>query len=434
MQASTMQDYLAKALMVTSRAVASRATLPALTHVLLQATAPSDGEGRLKLVATNLDLLITCSIAAQVEQPGAVAVPAHLFTDFVNALPTERVEMHLNPEKQTLHLKCGPQTAKVKGIPADEFPVMPIIQDGVKVSLQAKGLRALLDRVAFAAATEDSRPILTGVLARFENQRVTFAAGDGFRLSVQYAGLGEPFNSPNGGEPFKVVIPVRALQEVMRLMGDQVEPVEIAVNANRTQVRIKLTQAEVGAQLIDGAFPDFTRIIPQTHTSRAVVTSAELLVAVKMLSAIVERYGKYNGVRLEADPRQARLIVIGVHPEQGDGVGEVDAAIEGDAFHVSLQAPYFLNILERLKASPQLAIEFLQRDGHPAPVVVRAVGDDDFLYLMMPLDDTPSGASKATSQKSVATSQKSVATSQKSVATPQKTVASPQKAPAKAAT
>ncbi|MBI4789307.1 MAG: DNA polymerase III subunit beta [Chloroflexi bacterium] len=269
--------------------------------------------------------------------------------------------------------------------------------------MQAKGLRQLLDRVAFAAATEDSRPILTGVLARFENQRVTFAAGDGFRLSVQHAVLGETFTSANGNEPVKVVIPVRALQEVMRLMGDQAEPVEIAINANRTQVRIKLTSAEVGAQLIEGAFPDFTRIIPQTHTSRAVVTSAELFTAAKMVSAIVEKHGKHNGVRLEADPRQARLIVIGVHPEQGDGVGEVDAAIEGDAFRVSLQAPYFLNILERLTASPQVAIEFLQKEGQPAPVVIRAVGDDDFLHLMMPLDDTPRATAKAASPSQKAT-------------------------------
>ena len=410
MQASTTQEYLSKALMITSRAVASRTSLPALTHVLLQAVVPTEGVPRLKLAATNLDLMITCSIAAQVQQPGAIAVPARLFTDFVNALPTERIEMLLDQEKQTLHLRCGPQTAKVKGIPADEFPVMPIIQDGVRVTLQAKGLRELLDRVAFAAATENSRPILTGVLARFENQRVTFAAGDGFRLSVQHAGLGEPFNSPNVGEPFKVVIPVRALQEVMRLMGGQAEPVEIAVNANRTQVRIKLTQAEVGAQLIDGAFPDFTRIIPQTHTSRVVVTSAELLTAAKMVSAILERTGKHNGVRLEADPIQARLIVIGVHPEQGDGVGEVDAAIEGDAFHVSLQAPYFLNVLERLAGSPQLAIEFLQRDGHPAPVVVRTVGDDDFLHLMMPLDDSPRASPTPTLQKVTATPPKASAT------------------------
>ncbi|MBI4789308.1 MAG: hypothetical protein HY782_19935 [Chloroflexi bacterium] len=138
MHASTTQEYLARALMITSRAVASRTSLPALTHVLLQAVVPTEGEPRLKLMATNLDLMMTCSIAAQVEQPGAIAVPARLFTDFVNALPSERIEMQLNEEKQTLHLKCGPQTAKVKGIPAQEFPVMPVIQDGVKAPCKRK--------------------------------------------------------------------------------------------------------------------------------------------------------------------------------------------------------------------------------------------------------------------------------------------------------
>lgn len=381
MQISCLQEHLAKGLAVTSRAVSSKSPLPILTHVLLDARNSNGGESKVRLAATNLEVGISCWVAAQIEAPGAIAVPARLMADFVNALPTERVGLALNAKTQTLGLKCGYQNANVKGIDAQEFPAMNAAwQPAFKAALQAKGLRELFDRVAFAAATEDSRPILTGVFAQFKDKRLTLAGADGFRLSVQHAALVDSV------EPFQFVIPARALQEVMRVCSEQSEPVGITVNENRTQVRITLTGIEVTAQLIDGAFPGFNRIVPNEHTSRAVVTTSELTSAIRMACVFVEKNGNHNGIRLEADAVHGRVIVLGVNAERGDAVGEVDAAIEGEAFHVSLQAPYLLQLLERITA-PQLAIEFLKSEPHPAPVVVKAVGDDDFLHVMMPLEE-----------------------------------------------
>lgn len=388
MQISCLQEHLAKGLAITSHAVANKSPLPVLTHVLLDAREQNAMEGRLRIAATNLDVGISCWIAAEVNVPGAIAVPARLTTDFVNTLPTERIGMLLNDKTQTLGLRCGFHNANVKGIDAQEFPAMGrSLQPGFKASLPAKGLRELLDRVTFAAATEDSRPILTGVLAQFNEKRVTLAAADGFRLSVQQAGIIEPV------PPFQMVMPAHALQEVMRICGEQAEPVEISVNENKTQVRIGLTNIEVTAQLLDGMFPEFNRIIPETHTSRALVTTRELATAAKMVCAFVERTGRHNGVRLEADTLHGQVIVLGANAERGDGVGEVDAAIEGEGFHVSLQAPFLLQLLERI-TSPQLAIEFAKREGQPAPVVLRAVGDDDYLHVMMPLIETQAAPKK----------------------------------------
>ncbi len=386
MQISCLQEQLAKRLAVTSRAVSSKSPLPILTHVLVDARDTGVGDGRIRLAATNLEVGISYWIAAQIEAPGAIAVPARLMTDFVNTLPTERVGLLSNDRTQTLGLKCGFQNANVKGIDAQEFPGMGASwQPAFRATLQAKGLRELLDRASFAAATEDSRPILTGVLAQFNEKRLTLASADGFRLSVQHASLVDAVES------FQVVIQARALQEVMRACGEQAEPVEICINANKTQVKITLTNIEVTAQLIDGVFPDVHRIIPQEHTSRAVVTTSELKTAAKMVCAFVEKSGNHNGIRLDADSAHGRLIVLGAHAERGDGVGEVDAAIEGEAFHVSLQAPYVLQMLERI-TSPQLAIHFLKSEPNPAPVVLRAVGDDDFFHVMMPLVETRAAA------------------------------------------
>jgi DNA polymerase-3 subunit beta len=278
--------------------------------------------------------------------------------------------------------------ANIKGIDAKEFPELSSsAEPKAQVSLEAKALGEMLDRVVFAAATDESRPVLAGVLAKFDADRLTLAGADGFRLSVQHKGVGDAARV----EPFSLIIPVKALQEVSRLCAGQVEPVKVIVASDKNQVRFVLSMSEVISQLIDGAYPDVSRIIPQTHTSRAVVNVSELWSATKMVSAFVDRNGKANGIRLEADAANSRVVVMGAHAERGDGVSDVDAAIEGDAFKVSLQAPYLLSLLERVTA-PQLAIEYLGNGGQPMPVVIRPVGDTDFVHVMMPLVETGTAA------------------------------------------
>ena len=379
------QENLSRGLAVVKTAVANRATLPILTHILMDARTT---EGRVRFAATNLDIGINCWIPAQVIEPGAITVPARLIVDFVGTLGEGQVEMTLHDQTQTLRLICGRTIANIKGIDAKEFPELGATgTPKVTLALDAKPLGEMLDRVAFAAATDESRPVLAGVLAKFDVQHLTLAAADGFRLSVQHTKIGE--TTPL--EPFSLVIPVKALQEVSRLCNGQLEPVKLIVASERNQVRFVLSTTEVVSQLIEGAYPDVTRIIPQTHTSRAVVNASELLTATKMVSAFVDKNGKANGIRLEADTANHRVIVMGAHAERGDGVGDIDAAIEGDAFKVALQAPYLLSMLERVTA-PQVAIEYLQQGGQPMPVVMRPVGDEGFIHVMMPLVDVPTAA------------------------------------------
>ena len=381
------QENLARGLSAVKPAVSGKSLLPILIHILIDARM---ADGRVRFAATNLDMGINGWIPAQVEEPGAIAVPARLICDFVNTLPQGQVEMTLNVQTQTLRVISGRMAANIKGIDAKEFPELSSSAESkAQVSLEAKALGEMLDRVVFAAATDESRPVLAGVLAKFDADRLTLAGADGFRLSVQHKGVGDTARV----EPFSLIIPVKALQEVSRLCAGQVEPVKVIVASDKNQVRFVLSTTKVTSvsgvisQLIDGAYADVLRIIPQTHTSRAVVNANELLSATKMVSAFVDKNGKANGIRLEADTANSRVIVMGAHAERGDGVSDVDAAIEGDAFQVSLQAPYLLSVLKRITA-PQLAIEFLQNGGQQMPVVVRPVGNTDFVHVMMPLVET----------------------------------------------
>jgi DNA polymerase-3 subunit beta len=335
-------------------------------------------QGRLKIAATNLELAVTCWIGAKVDEEGSTTVPARILGDFVNSLTGERVDMDLNTRTQSLHLKCARYDANVKGIDAQEFPIIPTIGDGKRISLEPDTLREMIEQVTFAAATDESRPVLTGVMAKFEKDKVTFAAADGFRLSVRHATLTSPVD-----QPLNVIIPAKALQEVARVSGDQEDPIEIAVTENRSQVLFKLTNIEIVSQLIDGAFPDFTRIIPESHTTRTVVQTAELQSAVKASSVFARE--SMNTIRLQVAPANemggGKVTITANSAESGDNVGDVDATIDGAPVEIAFNARYLAEVLNALRV-PKIMLETA---GATSPGVFKAVGRDDFTHVIMPM-------------------------------------------------
>ncbi len=373
MKISCLQENLAKGLSVVSRAVAARSTLPVLGNVLL-----ATDQGRLKIAATNLELAVTCWIGAKVDEDGATTIPARTLIDFVNSMPPERIDMTLNVKTQTLHLKCARYDANIKGIDASEFPIIPTIGDGKKISLEPDILREMIEQVTFSAATDESRPVLTGVVAKFDKDQVTFAAADGFRLSVRHATLSKPVE-----QPLSVIIPAKALQEVGRVSGDQEEPIEIAITENKSQALFKLTNIEIVSQLVDGVFPDFTRIIPESRTTRTTVSAAELQSAVKASSVFARE--AMNTVRIQIAPSGemggGKMTITATSAESGDNLGEIDATVDGDAVEIAFNARYLADVLGVLHAA-QVAIE---TSGSSSPGVVKAVGRDDFTHVIMPM-------------------------------------------------
>lgn len=373
MKVSCLQENLSKGLSIVSRAVAARSTLPVLGNILL-----ATDQGRLKLAATNLELAVTNWIGAKVEEDGAITVPARVLIDFVNSLPPERIDMELNVRTQTLHVKCARYDANVKGIDATEFPIIPTISENRKLSLEPDTLREMIEQVTISAATDESRPVLTGVIAKFDKDRVTFAAADGFRLSVRHATLPAPVE-----QAFNVIIPAKALQEVGRVSADQEDAIEMAVTENRTQVLFRLTNIEIVSQLIDGAFPDFTRIIPDSRNTRTVVNTAELQSAVRASEVFARE--AMNTVRIQIAPAgetgAGKMTLTANSAESGDNVGEIDATVDGQAVEIAFNARYLKDVLNVLH-SPQVALE---TSSAASPGVIKPVGRDDFTHVIMPM-------------------------------------------------
>ncbi len=373
MRVSCLQENLAKGLSIVGRAVATRSTLPVLSNILL-----ATDQGRLKLSATNLEIGITCWIGAKVEEDGAMTVPARTFVDLVSALPAERVDMELVVRTQTLNLKCGRFENNVRGIDATEFPLIPTADDDKAIRIDPEVLRTLVNQVVFAAATDESRPILTGVLARFDNDKVTFAASDGFRLAVRTAPLLEPVPAP-----LSVIIPARALAELGRISGDQEDPVTINITPSKSQVLFHLDHIELVSQLIDGNFPDYTQIIPKKKETRTVVGTAELLKACKAANVFARESA--NIVKLTIEPGSelapGHITVQATSAETGDNVGEMDATVEGTPIQIAFNVKYLIDMLSAANAA-QVALE-TSTPSSPGKFV--PVGDDSFLCVVMPM-------------------------------------------------
>ncbi|GAH75045.1 unnamed protein product, partial [marine sediment metagenome] len=217
-------------------------------------------------------MAISCWIGAKVEEEGTITVPARLLTEFISSLPSDRVDISLSPQTKTLGLKCARFEARISGIDAKDFPPIPKVEDGITTKVEVEALRHGISQVVFAAATEESRPVLTGVDAQFDGDLLTLAAADGFRLAVYKLTMANPVSQQT-----EVIIPARTLAELNRLMADQEEAVEITINPNKSQALFRLKNTELVSQLVQGTFPNYTQLIPQSYNTRAVVAVADFL-------------------------------------------------------------------------------------------------------------------------------------------------------------
>jgi len=386
MKISCLQENLAKGLSIVGRAVASRSTLPVLSNVLL-----ATDNGQLKLSANNFELGINCWVGAKIEEEGAITIPARLLADFVNSLPPERIDMHLDEESQTLNLRCARFESNIKGIDAQEFPaVATATEQDIAIKLEPEALRTMIKQVVFAAATDESRPVFTGVLLQFSKNILTMVAADGFRLSVKAANLNQNVIDTleelglSNGQGSRLIIPARALMELARVSGEQEQPVELIITPSRRQILFHLQDVELVSQLIEGEFPDYNRIIPQGHTTRTVLDTANFLKAVR-ISHLFAR-DSANIVRLEIAPSgdelmNGRITLVATSAELGDNVADMDASIEGDPVEIAFNAKYLIDVLSIID-SPQFVLETSTAS---SPGVFRPVGDDDFTHVIMPM-------------------------------------------------
>ena len=374
MKVTVLQENLARGLSIVSRAVSPRSTLPVLSNILI-----ASDEGRLRLSATNLELGITCWIAARIDEEGSTTVPARTFADLVNTLPGDQVQLSLDVKTQNLHVKGGSSNNDIKCIDAQEFPPLPVPEMDGAVQLNVADFKEMIQQVVFAASTDEARPVLMGVLMHVEKDKLTMAAADGFRLSVRKAVL-----SNSVSQPLNLIIPSRALSELARVASDHEEPIYMVAPKNRGQVLFRVKDVEVVSQLIDGTFPDYQQIIPRSYKSRTLVSTASLLKACKQ-AEIFAREGsnvaRFDIKQSNGEMQPSEVEISATSEETGKNETIVEATVDGGSVLIAFNVKFLREALEVIK-TPNVALETSAAN---APGVIKPVGDDNFLHVIMPM-------------------------------------------------
>ena len=374
MKLSCLQENLNWGLGIVGRAVATRTTLPITNNILLETD-----QSRLKLVATNLEMAISCWIGAKVEEEGTITIPAKLLTEFISSLPKDKVDISMSPKTKTLSVRCARYEARISGMDSKDFPPIPTVEQGITTSIEVDALRQAITPGSLCRRSyEESRPVLTGVDAKFDGDTLTFAAADGFRLAVY------KLNITKAGRPKdRGYYPGQDPGELNRLMGDQQEPIEINVNPNKSQILFKLKNIELVSQLIQGTFPQYEQLIPQTSGTKATVDVSEFLRATRT-AAIFARDGT-GIVRLMIAPggelTPGKMTISARSEEIGDDVGEIDAIVQGGEAKIAFNGKYLTDVLSCVKEA-QVGLETTSPS---SPGVIKPVGSDNYVHVVMPM-------------------------------------------------
>jgi DNA polymerase III subunit beta len=372
---SCLQENLQRGLAHVLRAVATRTALPALSNVLI-----ATDRGRLKIAASDLNIAITTWIGASVEEEGRLAVDARLLADFVNTLPNDVVQLSGDASRFILTVQSGRDKAEINGVDADDFPEIPTVgDDDSALSLDPATLKEMISQVEFAAAADDSRPVLAGVLLRFDADQLILSAADGFRLAVRERSLPQSFSSQ-----LDIIVPARALRELSRLLGEAADPVQLQVTPNQSQLLVKMGDIEFLSRLIEGSFPDFRQIIPKDFTTRVEFSKDALMTAVRRSSFFARDNNDVillNVHSSDDDLYPGTIEVSATAAERGTSQSFVDAEVSGPELKIAFNARYLTDVLGVLKGGQA----FIGMNGANQAGVVRPAGAEDFTNVIMPM-------------------------------------------------
>jgi len=361
MKLQVTQENLNRALGSVARVANSRGTLPILSNVLIKTT-----NNRLSLSATNLDIAISHYIGAKVSDEGSITVPARLMQDFVSSLPDGVIELDL--EETKLHVSTDQYKSVVNGIVADDFPTMPAITDGKSWKVSSSLLKKALQQVVFAASSDETRPVLTGVLFQTNGGKLYMAATDSYRLAEKQLGANK--------QDVQLLIPASALQDLLRVLGDHDE--EVTVTHDDVQVLFQVADIELVARLVEGKYPDYRKLIPAGFTTKAVLKRADFINITKVSSLFARESA--GSITLEVDETTQKLSIRSVASQLGENTAAVEAKVTGTG-SITINSRYLLDGLNAI-GSDEVSFGF---NGKLEPTLLQDPAGGDYQHIIMPL-------------------------------------------------
>jgi DNA polymerase-3 subunit beta len=368
------QEALSRGLQAVGRGVSTAAasTLPVLSNVLL-----ATDDGRLRLSSTDLKIGITVWLPAMIFEDGSITLPARLLTEFVNSLMDDQVELAVAGSSNLATVRCGRSKANIRGIDADEFPLIPTISDAPLASLPASTLRGMIGQVVFAASTDTTRGPLQGVYCTFSGETLTMTASDGYRLSVRGAALATP-----SAAEFSVLIPARTMTELGRVLPDSDAPVAITVTPNRSQILFHLENLDFLATLLSDQFVNYKQFIPKEYRTRVVANTSDLQKAVRTAGYFARDGSSLLKLSIEAPADGTGTVTVSAATQDlGDNATVVDGVVDGAGLQIGFNSKYLAEALGVMN-SQQVSIELISPT-HAG--LLRPIDGADLLHIIMPV-------------------------------------------------
>lgn len=365
MKITCERAYLAQALGVATRAVSARNTLPILSNVLLEAKGD-----HVMLTSTDLDTSIRAQVIAFVERDGEVSVPASLLSDVVSRLPDAPITLELADGK--VSVRSGKSNYTIVSLPAEDFPVVPQVRDGAVITLPQGTLKEMLRLTTFAAAKEENRSVLMGVLFEARGQTLTLVATDTHRLSWKQAELSSALEAP-----VSAIVPAKPLSELERVLRDTLEDT-VSIRFGGSQVQFETGSVTLVSRVLDGTFPPYERLIPKNCERKLTFERAAMLDAMRRVQIVAKNAMQRSVWRTKGDA----LEVTAESQDVGKAFEEVPIAMEGGDITIAFNA-VFLNEVLGIVQGEKMTMEM---QGPLQPSVMRADNKPDFLYLVMPMN------------------------------------------------
>lgn len=365
MKLSLLEENFSQALSHTARFVASKVQLPILNHLLL-----STDNGRLKLSATNLELGINYWIGAKIETEGSLCLPAKEITEFVSYLPPGRLDLSL--KDNLLTLSSAKTESTFTSLPPSDFPEIPSLDPKTAFEVDLSLLTQAVNQIAFSAATDDSRPVLTAILCTFSPEEISLVATDGFRLSLKHLKLPQSLSINTQ----TLLIPARTLLEVVKLAKSS-KKIKIGLTPDAHQLVFVLDDLELVSRLIDGEYPDYNRIVPGASTAKLHLNREEFIQAIKQTSVFARESA--NVVKLSLKNNSLELSANA--PQIGQNKVTVDARIEGDPLEIAFNYKFISDFLSVCNGE-EIVVEL----NEPlSPGLFRDQSDPAFTHIIMPV-------------------------------------------------
>ncbi len=364
MKVSLSRESIHSRLQIAGRAVSTRTAMPSLGGILLEASG-----SELSLRATDVELSLILSTEAKVESEGTVLLPGRLLVDVVRSLPDAEVTMSLRPEERDVEIEAGGSTFHLRTLNAEEFPKLPEFE-GEAVKIPGPPLAETVDRVARAASRDEVRPILTGVLVTASEKTLTMVATDSYRLSVKHTELEQPIS-----DAIEANVPARAMKELSRLIAQEGAD-EVEITVQRNQILFRVAGIVLASRLIEGQFPSYRQLLPETFEHEVRLPREELLDVTRRVSQLAQRTAPLRMAFAEGE-----LTVAAETPDVGDARESMPAPYSGDPLEIAFNPQFFVEGVESVDTD-EVAI---QLTSPLRPGLLRPLGREDFSYLVMPI-------------------------------------------------